>query len=287
MFFTKNKLYQKFVNLIKFNSNQHRLLFCINSGRSGSNYLSRILGTANEIRSYHEAEPTMTGEYLHMINTAPYSASFYRRKIKSKAINRILRELPPEGIYCETSHMFIKTFFDVIIENFKHVEVIILRRELPLVLKSFIELNYFSPENTVWPHWMSSPNAQTAALPCIGSDEELDHYDRCIAYLIDIEARAQRFKKDYSSVKTHEIRLESLNNYDKVSNLFQDLRIIPTDKTKEIIGQVINDRNQRKREFNSKTDVEYCRERIALYFKKAKTMGISIPGTLALDRQTD
>jgi len=268
-------------------SNKKRLIFCINSGRSGSNYLADLLGTATEVTSYHEADPPMIGEYLSMVNNASYEKSFQQRSIKSRAIKNILRKIPTNGIYCETNHMFIKTFFDVTLKDFKNVEVIILRRELASVLKSFIELNYFSRQNEVWPDWMSLPDAKTAAIHSLAIYREMDHYDRCIAYLIDIEARAQRFKKDYSSVKTHEIRLESLNNYNKVLNLFRDLRITPTDLTKEIIGQVVNDRSQRKRQFNSETDVEYCRERIALYFEKAEAMGISIPGTLALDRQTD
>ena len=46
----------------------HRLIFCINSVRCGSGYLAKLLGSAKEVRSYHEAVPQMIGPYLHMIN---------------------------------------------------------------------------------------------------------------------------------------------------------------------------------------------------------------------------
>jgi hypothetical protein len=268
--------------MINFHLNTHRLFFCINSGRSGSEYLAELLGSAKEVKSYHEAEPTMTGKYLHMINNAPYHESFRARRMKSTAIKRILRSFSPEIVYCETNHMFIKTFFDVILKDFKNVEVIILRRDLSLVLKSFIELNYFSHLNTSWPDWMSVPNAKTAAISCAESYQDMDQYDRCIAYLIDIEARAQRFKKQYNWIKTYELRLEALSDFNYVSELFRDLNITPTEQTTEIIGKVINDRALRKLKFNNTADLDYCRKRIMSYIKRAESMGISLPQSLAL-----
>ncbi|MBW7898496.1 hypothetical protein B188_13730 [Candidatus Brocadiaceae bacterium B188] len=50
-------------NLIKYfrKDPDHRLLFSINPGRSGSQYLAELLGTAEEVTSFHEAEPPMNG----------------------------------------------------------------------------------------------------------------------------------------------------------------------------------------------------------------------------------
>jgi hypothetical protein len=259
------------------------MIFCINSGRSGSEYLASLLGTAKEVTSYHEAEPTMTGKYLRMANEFRYSETFNERRIKSKAVKEILHSLPQGHVYCETNHMFIKTFFDVIMEDFEKVDVVILRRELALVLKSFIEMGYFSPINKMWPNWMSSPNAKTAALACIATDEELDQYDLCIAYLFDVEARALRFREQYPDIKTHEVRLEALNGYENVKTLFEGLRVTPTRKTKKLAGQVINVRGEIKEGFNNPASLGYCRERIDAYIEKARSMGIGLPDTLALN----
>lgn len=268
-----------------------KLIFCINSGRSGSRYLTKLLGSAKEVESYHEPKPKMIGYYLKMINEQNYDNSFKQRRIKTIAIkNHLLnqmilkknRPLDRTSVYSETSHMFIKTFFDVVTKDFDNIQVIILRRELARVLKSFVELGYFSAINKIWQDWMSSPSAVTAAIPTIDRESNLDQYDRCIAYLIDIEARARRFQQDYPDIKTHEVRLESLNNVTNVEKLFQELEVTPTQETLNVCGIKSNEKNKNKKKFNQSVDLEYCRERIKLYIEKAKSLGIDVPSTLAL-----
>src|SRR4051812_30999500 len=152
------------------------LIFSINSGRSGSKYLAELLATSPNVKSFHEAEPKMSGEFVEMINAKPLEDSRDKRRVKVKAIEEILRSTPPETVYAETNHTFITTFYDVVLEEFQNVDVIILRRDLARVLKSFIELGYFSPSNPLSREWMSSPNAATAALPAIGPDASLDQF---------------------------------------------------------------------------------------------------------------
>ena len=260
----------------------NRAIFCISPGRSGSNYLAELLGTAREVVSLHEPEPTMTAEYLEMVNTHPYDDTKVFRKTKAEAINRFLLSMGPNQVYCETNHMFIKTFFDVVIDSIDSIKVIFLRRDIRQVLRSFIELKYFTNENMEWHKWMTSPNAVTAALPAIYPDSQLDQYDLCIAYLLDIEARAQRFYKDYPSVQVHEIELSTLNNYDRVFRLFNELDVTPTRRTHKIIGLKINQRRQRKKHFNNPIDFEYCNRRITEYIDKAKSKGICVPDTILM-----
>ena len=288
--FPINRINSKIIKPIQhFINNQrianHRLIFCINSGRAGSNYLSELLATAEEVVSYHEAHPRMTGDYLTLINQKDYAKSFAKRKFKSSGIKDLLLGFPDNKIYFESNHMFIKTFFDVVIQEFSKVEVIILRRYLPKVLKSFIELGYFSEKNQSWKFWMSSPNAATAAIPCIDTDQNLDQWDLSIAYLIDIEARAMRFKEQYPNIKTYEVRLESLNDFAKVTSFFKEINITPTQATKAICSKQINQRPGSKKKYGGSQDVSvsYCRERIEQYIEKAQALNISIPKTLALD----
>ena len=275
---------QHFINKKKIIN--HRLIFCINSGRSGSNYLSELLGTAEEVISYHEAHPRMTGDYLTLINQEDYAKSFAKRKFKNSGIKDLLLGLPDNKIYFESNHMFIKTFFDVVIQEFPKVEVIILRRYLPKVLKSFIDLGYFSEKNQSWKFWMSSPNAATAAIPCIDTDKNLDQWDLSIAYLIDIEARAMRFKEEYPNIKIYEVRLESLNDFAKVTSFFQEINITPSQETKAIYSKQINQRPGIKKKYgggSQDVSLSYCRKRIEQYIEKAQALNISIPKTLALD----
>jgi hypothetical protein len=257
------------------------LIFSINSGRSGSKYLAQLLGTARDVQSFHEAEPKMNGEFIEMVNSAPLKSSQERRRVKAAAIAAILRASPPEKIYAETNHAFIKTFFDVVLEDFGNVDVVILRRELALVLKSFIELGYFSPLNPLSFSWMSSPNAATAVLPAIGPDAALDQFDLSIAYLLDIEARAVRFKMEYPQVRTHEVRLEELNEIKCVEAFFHRLGLSPTAATRELCGSAINERRPRKERAQNPTTLDECRERLAQYIRKAEERGIEIPASAA------
>jgi hypothetical protein len=276
------RILMKILPSFKKNYSENRLFFCINSGRAGSQYLSELLGTAKEVISYHEPEPNMSGKYLTMINEELYDKTFEARLIKCKAIKKLLRRFSRNEVYCETNHMFIKTFFDVIMSEFDNniIEILILRRNAVKVLKSFIEMGYFSPFNTYWPKWMSSPNAKTAAIGCLHSDDKMDQYDRCIAYLIDIEARAQRFLKDYPHIKVHNIRLEDLRSFDNVNRLWDDLTITCTRKTYKVFKKVINKRAKVKNEMRILTNMEYCHERMGSYIERAEAAGIQIPETL-------
>ena len=130
---------------------------------------------------------------------------------------------------------------------------------------------------------MSSPNSATAALRPIGADADLDQYDAAIAYLLDIEARALRFQREYPAVRTHEVRLEQLNDSAAVEALFQRLNLSATTRTSELCGQRVNDRPHRKEHFRNPTTVEECRARLAAYVEKAKRLGIEIPRSAALE----
>lgn len=260
-----------------------RVIFCINSGRSGSKYLAQLLGTATGVKSFHEAEPKMNAEFIRTINDEPLAASRERRRIKAAAIAEVLRGARPEEIYAETNHTFIKTFFDVVLEEFRNPDVIILRRDVAHVLKSFIELGYFSPRNPLSYEWMSSPNAVTAALRPLAPDSELDQFDLCIAYLFDIEARAVRFKKEYPWVRTHDVRLEELNSRSSIAEVFRRLHLTPTEATRELCGQRTNERQARKDRVGAPTTLEQCHERLAQYVARARAAGIEIPATAALD----
>lgn len=258
-----------------------KLIFCITSGRSGSHYLQKVLSSSGCVASFGEKQPTMCGKHLRNINKFPYKNSYEDRKIKVKKIKEIIKGLPlKKHIYSETNHMFIKTFFDVVIDEFgKKIEVIILRRRISRVLKSFIELEYFG-KNEVSYDWMSNPKASTAAINCIGDFKKMDHYDRCIAYLIDIEARAQRFKKDYPNIKTHEVSVEDLNDKKSVISLFNSLEIPCKNSDLSMIGHVVNDRSKRKSHFGNNINLGYCKKRCNQYIKEAKNMGILIPQTI-------
>ncbi len=249
-----------------------RHFFCINAGRSGSNYLAELLATAQGVAAFHEAEPAMHGAHLHRINAAPLAESYAERRIKVDGIARLLAERPWATTYAETNHMFIKTFFDVVLDELHDVEVIHLRRDPVRVLKSFIELGYFSSLNQVWPDWMSSPNAATAAGRPLDKDHALDQYDLCIAYLSDIYARAARFRRDYPHIVVHEVRLEDIVEPPGVLAFFDRLRLTPTSRTAETTGRVVNQRSHVKERISNPTDLTECGRRLDEYIARIESL---------------
>jgi hypothetical protein len=225
----------------------------------------------------------MSGEPLRLVNALPLAASREARRVKVDAIARTVQGLGPDEVYAETNHMFIKTFFDVVLEACDAVEVVLLRRGLAHVLKSFVELGYYSPLNPRALDWMSSPNAATAALPALAPDEALDPYDASIAYLLDIEARAQRFIRDHPVVPVHEARLEDIAGAAGAAALLARLGLAPGERTWEMVGTRINERQHRKALFDNPTTLDECRRRLDRYLLRARAAGIPIPATAAVD----
>lgn len=253
-----------------------KYIFCINSGRAGSQYLSKLLSTAKDIQAFHEPHPQMINKHLDAINNYDYSYSYNDRCIKVDAINKLTKNWNSNTIYVETSHMFIKTFWDVIINELEgDIKVVSLKRDLPKVLKSFIELSYFNRNGEAL-KWMSLPDAKTATVKCIKPYYGMNHYEKCIAYLIDIEGRREKFTKEYSD-RISECRLERLNDMHCVNRVFKELDIQPTNRTNKLLGQKINVRNHRKKHFNVNVNLDYCKEMFVKYVKQAIKLDIELP----------
>ena len=230
----------------------------------------------------------MTCNILQMANDCPYEYTFNLRKFKAKFIRDQILCSPGIKVYCETSQMFIKTFFDVVASEFSSkLEVIALRRYLPEVIKSFFDLGYFSRDRPFYDrNWGVSPFAVTSSAIPIAPLDQLDQIDLIIAYLVDIEARAQRFKDEYSDINVVDVRLEHLNTIGRVLNLFEALRLEPTSKTFDLLRSgKVNQRSSEKAVLGArKISLDYCENRLELYLSKASDLGISIPQSLAISR---
>jgi len=255
------------------------LIFSINSGRCGSRYLAALLSTADHMRAFHEAEPAMTGPFLQMMLDSPPEASFAARHVKVRVILKILDHLPAGTGYAETNHMFIKTFSDVVMESLRecNIHVIVLRRSLPAVLKSFINMGYFSARNRVWPAWMHLPGTCDSAFTPPELDHAPDQYELAIGYLLDIEARVQRFKSRYPDSIVLETSLEALQVEKNVTALFAGMGLQPTTQTLAMTGAATNQRLARKAAIGIDTTLEECRHRIDAYLDNCERAGVAVP----------
>ncbi|MCH2177318.1 MAG: hypothetical protein MK106_00810 [Mariniblastus sp.] len=270
----------------------NRLIFSINSGRAGSKYLSTLLGTAKEVHSFHEPAPDMAGRYVkylpvkrHTLKTLLVSLPVARKKLrKVETIKKKLEVMEPGEIYAETNFQYILSFYDAIESHFHdQYHVVLMRRHLPKVLKSWMELGWFRAGHRPTRYWCYSAVAPSRAVPPVASMRELDSFDQCIAYLIDIEGRAQRFLKDFPNVPVTQVRLESLSSPELVRRLFNQLGITPTKETFKKAGEVIWARTKQKKKVGRPVTEDYCRQRIHQYFERCQRLGIEVPHLSQMD----
>lgn len=257
-----------------------KYIFSINSGRAGSKYLQSLFSKTKKTVSFHEAPPVMANDHLmQLVCNKQYVDSYDVRKKKVEAIKKAM--VGYEN-YAEANHMFIKTFFDVVVDEFKDdIRVVILRRKIPLVVKSFVELEYFG-KNAESYKWMTRSDAVTRAVDPISSFDSMDIFDRTISYLIDIEARAERFKQQYPDVLTVDVKIDELNDIDKVREMFSILGLEPSDDLSNVVDVPVNQRHQRKKTFRRKVSFDEACDRIDSYISRAKAAGIQIPKNLYL-----
>jgi hypothetical protein len=165
----------------------------------------------------------------------------------------------------------------VVLDYYENVEVIILRRQLYKILKSFVELGFFSRVNPVADRWMHKPGSANSATELLKPLDEMDQYEKCIAYLLDIEALARAFKTNHPGIKTHEITLDSITESTGARRLFQDLGARWTPDSDRLYSGVVN----RKAAYRSAIGVDapeaYCKERLSRYIQQAQDAGKSIP----------
>ena len=261
--------------------------FCINSGRSGSKYLTTLFAASPQAVAFHEAMPQMNGDLLHLIEREPYDATYDARRFKADAVRTHLARHPERHAYAETNHMFIKTFFDVVMREFdpvtgERVGIVILRRDLTAVVKSFAELGMFTNSNAVWPAWMVSPYARTRAIEPAAPAGTLDPLETTVAYLVDIEARAQRFLRDYPHADVFETRLEAFADPAEIARLYAWAGLTLNDAARALSGQPVNERHKRKAQIGATVRREACEAAVARYLQRCADAGITVPPTLAL-----
>ena len=262
-----------------------RTIFSINSGRSGSRYLSRLLDSVPNVTAFHEADPDMAGRYVKWFPSEGLTpkqlllaAPVYAQKLrKIAAIRRAMKGQPAGQIYAETNFQFILSFYDVAMRFFPSVDVVLMRRYLPKVLKSWMDLGWFKPTHPHTPYWCGEPDNPGAAVKAPAPRGELEPIEWCIWYLIDVEGRAQRFKKQYPAARVVEVRLEELNDLDRVRWMFSQLEIEPSPETEAVVGKAVWARTHEKVKTGIDLPLEYCCERIEQFVERCRSADIAVP----------
>lgn len=277
----KSLLFRAIIFFNKKNLERRRMIFSINPGRSGSNYLADLLETSDSTASFHEANPNMSGDTIDLINKYPMVDTLkIRKKTKLLFLKKQLLAIPENLVYCDTNQQFIKSFYDVVLSTFSNVEVIVLRRDFVSVLKSFVQLGFYTENHRATKKWMVSFDSPNFCFNPPYSKEKLDPIDSIITYLIEIELRIEKFKKDYPNVNIIEVYLDQLMDKTEVKKLFEKLNITYTSRTDLFTGKKVNERKDQKLGYTSQSPnitYEYCMNRLNLYLDEAKKHNLHIP----------
>jgi hypothetical protein len=118
------------------------------------------------------------------------------------------------------------------------------------------------------------------AVPPIKSYDVMDIYDRVIAYLVDMEARAGIFKNNYASAPVHEFNLEDIATKEGANLLFRALDIDFEVKEQDLLSIGKNSRTIVKQTIDHPVTAEYCVERLHSYLNRAKSLNLQIPERL-------
>eukprot|EP00958_Prasinococcus_capsulatus_P012254 scaffold1219_cov400-Prasinococcus_capsulatus_cf.AAC.11 len=213
------------------------MVFSINTGRSGSNYLAELFSTIDNVTALHEPGRNHGG-IRHALQNERFNTSWSTITRRMKKMNQFCVELTAARghTYIETNPNFKMWFWDIVFEFFVRnkflgcsVDVLIVRRYVPALVKSLYELGWFTEKDgygtiLAWPiresvgelclthrrmracafslEWMVTANSINSPVKAPLPDESMDAYDKLISYIIFTEAITQMIIKDANVCST-------------------------------------------------------------------------------------
>jgi hypothetical protein len=219
-----------------------KYVFSINSGRSGSDYLTELLLCATNSISKHEEFPIMNGDPMVLFNDGDDTELRNLMQLKIKEIKKSIGKT--DKIYCETNHSYIKGWGYILPDEFipqEEIAVIILRRNIKDIAYSLLrvhEIPGLTQHSRTW--YLSVKSKRNLSTP----KKDAEPLDICLWYINEIMLRAEKYKKEFPKITYIDCNLEELNNYDYVLKIFQRLGLVPTEKLMQICGKPLNKRNE-------------------------------------------
>ena len=226
--------------------------FVVSTGRAGTKTLSVFIEGIRGVTSKHEPVPVMNAEILQ---DASYGTGELALKtFMDEKLPAIFRDCSKDSAkhYVETNHLFIKSFYKPAIEFFnRKLKVINMVSDAKHVAYSIYQLNEIpgEPEGNKWyldPHGEGNLIDVREKLV-----DEFDHqYYACLWYVLEIEARAERLKKEFKG-KILTIKTDELNSITKLEELCS---FIGVEASRGYIPSFINQRYNQQKEYKTQMD---------------------------------
>ena len=219
-----------------------KYIFCINSGRSGSDYLTELLSRAKNTVSIHEGIPIMNGVPMQKYNDGCDRQLQQLMPLKMTQIRQ--KSHNGKKIYCETNHSFIKGWGYLLPDAYipqEEIGVIILKRDIAKTAYSLIRVRDV-PGISEWTRtWLLSPYSQrNLSQPAADPNP----WELCQWYVKETYLRGEEYKKRFPRIKYVECDLEQLNNYKFVTEMFATFGLTPTSSLQNAVGKAVNIRSE-------------------------------------------
>ena len=196
---------------------QKRLIFTITTGRSGTAYLSTILGLARNVCSVHEPAP----EFANLMRDVQGNPDLARRFLVDKKLPAILQS--PADIYIETSHLACKGFLLPLIELGVVPDIIIHTRPAREVSLSLLKMGTIPGRSSKSLRFYLTPD--DPGVLGVPDWQNLHDYQLCYWYCLEIERRASAYKDIFLGygARVTLTSLASLKTFNGLLNCFSDL----------------------------------------------------------------
>lgn len=236
-----------------------KYIFCISTGRSGTAYLSKVLGTLKDVKSFHEQKPVLHAELMQQYMAGQHEP--LREQLSDK-LNKIQAASPM--LYIDTSHVFVKGFGWELPNHLarEQIAVVVLKRDRSKVVDSLIRVDS-GPFDYLGRKWILVPYKKALIRPPVGAGYYRflhylrkaldsiglvsvlkDYYDglskRLVEWYYDeTYALAARYKQEFPSIHYVDADLEELNSWEGFRSLVDELGLtdrMDTEAAKEVLG---------------------------------------------------
>lgn len=245
-----------------------KYIFCISTGRSGTAYLSKLLGQLDNCSAYHEQKPVLHNEIMRGYLDGDKAAL---KKEFTKKLEYIRRN--QNAVYADTSHIFIKSFGWELPNHIPQNEigVIILKRDKEKVVQSTQRVHsgpftYLGKKWILIPYknaiikppvnyyifhsyrymlklfWMfkDETNSIVKTYPHFFKNKSIQLIDW---YYDEIYALGAKFKKTFPEISYVDVDLEELNSiegFEKIIQTFKLNEYYNKEAVESVIGTVAN-----------------------------------------------
>lgn len=193
-----------------------KVVFCATTGRSGTDHVARVLDSHSGIVARHEPNPSFFG--LPNIAANEGDDSICRELWLREKRSQVVRAAVDTGsqYYVETNHLFLKTFADCAVREFKgRIMVLHIRRSPVGVANSLYQLKHQPGTGTGY-RWycdFASPGNLLQIDRHLRPYGDFHHdFYAALWYWFELEARVDRFRSLYPSVPVFTLPFDRISD---------------------------------------------------------------------------